>query len=1000
MIDYREIKFEDAIEDYLARKGGYAKADPRNFNRELALDPVVLLDFVRETQPAKWKVIADYHGANAETVFIEETARAMDSRGSLDVLRHGIDLFGKNFALAFFRPAHRMNPDAERDYKANRLTVTRQLYYGTNQNKSLDLVLSVNGIPVATAELKNQFTGQTVENAKRQYQLDRDPREKIFAFKKRTLVHFAVDTDEVAMTTRLDGESTRFLPFNLGNGTAAGNPENPDNYKTAYLWEGIWSRDSWMDLLGRFLHLEVTEKIENAKKVRRESLIFPRFHQIDAVRKLISDAGASGAGQHYLVQHSAGSGKSNSIAWLAHHLSNLHDAKDDKVFQSVIVITDRLVLDRQLQDTIYQFEHKQGVVKKIDEDSKQLAEALKHGVPIVITTLQKFPFVTQHVGSLPDRRYAVIVDEAHSSQSGQDAAKLKAVLAENHVREEVRRRAEEEQLPDYEEEILRHIQSRGRQPNISFFAFTATPKYKTLVFFGRPGPDGKPQPFHLYSMRQAIEEGFILDVLKNYTTYKTYYRLVQSVEDDPEVERKRAAKALARFMSLHPHNIAQKTEVMIEHYRRYTAHKIGGRAKAMLVTGSRLHAVRYKRAFDKYIRDKGYTGIRTLVAFSGEVIDDEIPGERFTEVGMNGGHISEKKLPEEFAKPEYQVLIVADKYQTGFDQPLLHTMYVDKRLGDVQAVQTLSRLNRTCAGKEDTFVLDFVNDPEDIKREFQKYYEVAAINEEADPRQLYDLRNNIYALHIVFELEVEQFAAVFFKRNRNQLRSDHALLNSIVDKAVTRFQQAPEQDQSDLRARAEAYDRLYTFLSQVIPYADSGLEKLHAFIRFFLDKIGSPDPGQPINIDKDVRLKFYRLQKISEGRIALEAGAGASLLAPSEVGTGKNEDERVHLSQVVEILNDRFGTNFTPADELFWEAVREDAIADEHLQQAGAANTRDDFAYALYQKLEDLVVNRMDRNGGQAGMFFENPDVRQVVQAWMLDQVYDRIRQASHAAAG
>jgi type I restriction enzyme R subunit len=992
MIDYREIKFEEAIEHYLTHHGGYSKADPKNFDRALALDPTGLLPFIRQSQAVKWQVIADYHGKNAETVFLEEVTRAMDARGSLDVLRHGVDFFGKNFALAFFRPSHGMNPDAEKDYKANRLTLTRQLHYSTEHNKSLDLVLSVNGIPVATAELKNQFTSQTVEHAKHQYKTDRDHREKIFAFKKRTLVHFAVDTDEVYMTTRLAGAETVFLPFNLGNGTAAGNPENPDGYKTSYLWERIWSRDSWMDLLGRFLHLETKERTQDGKKIRTESLIFPRFHQVDAVRKLIADAVANGPGHQYLVQHSAGSGKSNSIAWLAHHLSTLHDAQDRKVFDSVIVITDRLVLDKQLQETIYQFEHKQGVVQKIDEDSQQLAHALASGVPIIITILQKFPFVTKHTGELPDRRYAVIVDEAHSSQSGKGAVKMKAVLAAQHIRQEARRRAEEEQLPDYEEEIIRCVKARKRQPNISFFAFTATPKYKTKVLFGRTGADGKPHAFHLYAMRQAIEEGFILDVLRNYTTYKTYYKLLQSAEEDPEVERKRAAKALARFLSLHPHNIAQKTEVIIEHFRKFTAHKIGGRAKAMLVTRSRLHAVRYKRAFDKYIAEKGYPNIRTLVAFSGTVIDKDLPDEEFTEVSMNGGKISEKKLPEEFAKPEYQVLIAADKYQTGFDQPLLHTMYVDKRLADVQAVQTLSRLNRMYPGKQETFVLDFVNEAEGIQQAFQPYFEHAAVDEQADPRQLYDLRTAIYALHIVFETEVEQFAAAFFKPNRKQSQTDHALMNSIVDKAVARFEAADPQAQVDLRARMEAFGRLYTFISQVIPYDDSSLEKLDAYLRFLDTKMGNPNPADPLNLDKDVNLKYYRLQKISEGRILLEAGIGGSLAAPSEVGTGRNEDAPVPLSQVVQLLNDRFGTNFTATDELFWEQVRDDAVANPNLQQAGAANTRDDFAYALYQHLEELVVNRMDRNGGQAGMFFDNPEVRSVIQNWMLDQVYDRIR--------
>ncbi|MBV8841525.1 MAG: type I restriction endonuclease subunit R [Bryobacterales bacterium] len=997
MTDHREIRFEDAIEHWLVNHGGYAKADPKNFDCDLALDPSVLIPFIRQTQASKWKIVAEYYGKTAEQVFLEEVTKAMDARGSLDVLRHGVDFFGKTFRLAFFRPAHGMNEDSERDYKANRLTITRQLRHSAEHNKSLDLVLSVNGIPVATAELKNQFTGQTVKDAKVQYQTTRDRREKIFSFKKRTLVHFAVDTSEAWMTTRLNGEETVFLPFNQGNGKAAGNPDNPDGYKTAYVWERIWARDSWMELLGRFLHLETVEKIEDGKKIRKEALIFPRYHQIDAVRKIVADARENGPGLPYLIQHSAGSGKSNSIAWLAHHLSTLHDSSDRKIFDSVIVITDRLVLDRQLQDTVYQFEHKQGVVQKIDENSEQLAKALKDGVPIVITILQKFPFVTKHAGDLPDRNYAVIVDEAHSSQSGREAIKMKAVLAGGQIREEAAKIAKQEDLDDYEEAVIRAAMARKHQKNISFFAFTATPKYRTLVTFGRrPSKDSEPEPFHLYSMRQAIEEGFILDVLKHYTTYKVYYKLVKSAVDDPEVERRRAAKALARFASLHPHNIAQKTEVMIEHFRKNTAHKIGGRAKAMLVTSSRLHAVRYKRAFDAYIAKKGYTWIRTLVAFSGEVIDPDLPKEigNFTEVGMNGGLISEKKLPDEFAKPEYQVLIVADKYQTGFDQPLLHTMYVDKRLADVQAVQTLSRLNRIYPGKDDTFVLDFVNEADDIQKEFQKYYETARVNEEAEPRQLYELRNGIYGLHIVFETDVEQFAAVFFKPKK-QTQQDHALMNSIIDKAVTRYAEADKQAQSDLYERSQAFRKLYSFLSQVIPYADSGLEKLDAYLRFLDEKLENPNPNAPINVDKDVRLKYYRLQKISEGRIALEPGSGGTLAAPVAVGTGRNEDPEVPLSQVVQVLNERFGTNFTPTDELFWEQVRDDAVANESLQQAGAANTRDDFAYALFQKLEDLVVNRMDRNGGQANLFFENPEVRNVVQRWMLDQVYDRIRNST-----
>ncbi len=986
MVDHREIAFESAVEHSLVTSGGYEKGAASLYDRTRALHPTLVLDFVQTTQPKLWHTIAAYYGANAGEAFLNELTLALDSRGTLDVLRHGLDFFGQTFHFAYFAPASGLNPETAKLYKANRLTVTRQVHFSLQHEQSIDLLLSLNGLPVATAELKNAFTGQTLRDAIQQYR-DRDHREPLFAFKKRALVHFAADTDECFMATRLEGAATRFLPFNQGNHKGAGNPEDSTGYRTRYLWEQIWKRDSWLDLLGRFLHIE--------KSGKEEALIFPRYHQIDAVRKLVADARATRAGKNYLVWHSAGSGKSNSIAWLAHRLSTLHDAQDDKVFDSVIVITDRLVLDKQLQDTIYQFEHKTGVVMKIDDDSKQLADALRNSVPIIITILQKFPFVTKHAGDLPERRYAVIVDEAHSSQSGDSAAKMKAVLGGERIRDIARKRAEEEQLPDYEEEIIRVVEGRKQQPNLSFFAFTATPKYKTIQVFGQPDANGEPQPFHEYSMRQAIEEGFILDVLKNYTFYSTYYRLLKAAQGDPEVEKKKAAKALARFMRLHPHNIAQKTEVIIEHFRQNVRHRIGGRAKAMVVTGSRLEAVRYKKSADQYIQLKQYADLRTLVAFSGTIVDPDDPTEEeLTEVKMNGGKISEKQLPQEFRKQEYGILIAADKYQTGFDQPLLHTMYVDKRLADVQAVQTLSRLNRTFPGKEDTFVLDFVNEPEEIQKAFQRYYDTAPIiTGKPDARQLYSLRAELYASFIIQELEVEQFAAVFFKPRRKESPTDNALMNSIVDKGVGRFAEATDDGQEELRNRLEAFRRLYSFLSQVIPFGDSKLEKFDAYLRFLETKLPVREGTGRLDLDDDVRLKFYRLQKISEGRIPLEPGTPGTLKGPSDVGTGRIEDEQVPLSRIVDVLNERFGTEFTNADELFWDQVRADATADEAVRDAGEANTIDNFAHIFDRKLEELVIGRMDRNSDQVVRFLDNPEVREFVTSLMRNQVYTRIQQ-------
>jgi len=990
---HTEQAFETAIEHHLTTVGGYGRGDPKTFDPLRGLFPQDILAFIKETQPQEWEYLANLQRDKAEETLLDDLCRALNSphEGCISVLRHGFKCFGKLFRAAYFAPASGMNPDTQKLYAANRLTITRQVRYANRHGKTLDVVLSLNGIPVATGELKNPMTAQTWRHAVTQYKNDRDPADLIFQFKKRTLVHFAVDTDEVYMATRLSGRSTYFLPFNKGCGGGAGNPDNPGDYKTAYLWQEVLERHSFLDILARFIHLQIEERKIGGKRVRREKMIFPRYHQLDCVRKMVADARERGAGTNYLVQHSAGSGKSNSIAWLAHRLASLYDEKDEKVYNSVIVVTDRVVLDQQLQNTIYQFEHKQGVVQKIDINSTQLAEALGSGVPVVITTLQKFPFVTEKIGDLPMRRYAVIVDEAHSSQGGETATELKGVLAGAAIKEEAKAKAEEEGLPDYEEEILKTMAKRGHQPNISFFAFTATPKYKTLEVFGRPGADGKPQPFHLYSMRQAIEEKFILDVLLHYTTYNTYYRLIKSIEDDPKVDKRKAGLALARFMSLHPYNIAQKTEVMVEHFRHFTMHKIGGKAKAMVTTSSRLHAVRYKQAFDKYIAEKGYKGIKTLVAFSGTVVDPDAPGVEYTEVGMNKG-IREKELPERFGTEQYQVLLVAEKYQTGFDQPLLHTMYVDKRLSGIQAVQTLSRLNRTHSGKEETFVLDFVNEPEEILAAFQPYYEQTLIGERADPKQLYELQAKLEAQQVYYTAEVAEFCRVFYKPKPHQTTTDHAQMNACIDPAVSRYRELEEEDREEFRKTLAAYRNLYAFLSQIIPFQDSDLEKLYSYIRFLLTKLPRGDRGPVYNFDDDVALKFYRLQKISEGSISLEPGKQEPVSGPTAVGTGIARGEEIELSKLIDILNERFGTEFKPGDQLFFDSICEDAVADTNLRQAAIANTMENFGYVFRKALEGLFIDRMEQNEEITAKFLNEKDFQNDVTQYLLKQVYGQIR--------
>lgn len=1004
---HSEAAFETVIEAHLLHHG-YSSIDRDTLDRARAVFPDTVLAFIRATQPKEWAKLEALHGVRTGEQVLGDLCKWMDQNGSLATLRHGFKCYGRTLRVAFFKAAHELNPELEARYAANVLGVTRQLHYPATSEKSLDVVLSLNGIPLFTLELKNPLTGQTCEDAKRQYQRDRDPREPIFEFKRRTLAHFAVDTEAVWMTTRLASKATFFLPFNQGDGGGAGNPPDPAGrtYRTAYLWDEVLQRDSLLDLLARFLHLQVEEKRdEHGRRATAETLIFPRYHQLKAVRQLVASAQADGVGHNYLIEHSAGSGKSNTIAWLTHRLASLHDADSQRVFDSVIVVTDRVVLDQQLQDTIYQFEHKRGVVQRIDESSKQLAQALESGVPVIITTLQKFPFVGKHLlemaeqrgepgaGDLPPRRFAIIIDEAHSSQGGEASIKLKGVLGGERLRQEAKAQAREEGCED-EEELFRQMAARGRQANLSCFAFTATPKHKTLAVFGREG-----QPAHRYTMRQAIEEGFILDVLKHYTTYATYYKLLKSCEDDPNVERKKAAQALARFMRLHPHNLAQKTEVMIEHFQAVTRHKIGGRAKAMVVTGSRLEAVRYKQSFDRYIREKKYD-IKTLVAFSGVVEDDKVPDVAYTEVGMNGG-LPEKELPEKFASSEFQVLLVAEKYQTGFDQPLLHTMYVDKRLAGIQAVQTLSRLNRTHRLKEDTFVLDFVNDREEIREAFKTYFEGATMGEEVDPARMYLLKGELDATGLYLVEEVNRFCEVYFRPRQKQSATDHKELNAALDPAVARFavlQQNDENEAELLRGKVQAYRNLYGFLSQIIPYQDSDLEKAYIFLRHVAAKLPRRKSGPAYLFDDEVQLEYYRLQKISEGSISLRDGYAQPLDGPTEVGSGMVREQAVPLSQLIDIVNERFGTDFTPADQLFFDQIVEAAMGDGELMQAAVVNPGDKFELVFQSLLQRLFVERMDQNEEIFVRFMNDSPFQKVVTGWMAAEAYRRLREVAHAA--
>jgi len=904
-----EAAFEAEIVASLVEYGGYEQTSAHEFDTQAGLDFGLTLAFIGATQQEQWDRLIKLHGGqdNAQRAFQQRLVKELDSRGTVDVLRHGVVDHGVTIQLAYFRPAHGLTPALVARYENNHLSVTRQLQYERDSNNAVDLALFVNGIPVATAELKNALTGQTIDDAKEQYRSDRDPTNVTLG--RRAVVHFAVDTERVAMTTRLAGPQTRFLPFDQGYDEHAGNPPNPDGHRSAYLWQRVWQRDAWLDLLQRFVHVE---RVSRGSR-KPANMIFPRFHQWDAVRRLEAAAKADGAGHDYLVQHSAGSGKSNTIAWLAHRLSTLHGADDRPVFDKVVVITDRRVLDRQLQDTIYQFEHAHGLVQKIDVDSAQLAGALAGAqARIIITTLQKFPIVISQSIKLPDRRYAVIVDEAHSSQTGESVKDLKTVLGATEDKQLTAAEREESVAGRDDplgEALAEAARARGKQRNISFFAFTATPKGRTLEHFGRLNPvTGKYEAFHTYSMRQAIEEKFILDVLANYVTYQTFWNIEKKVAEDPNYDPKKAGAAIARFVSLHEGNLAQKAEVIIEHFRRHVRRKIGGRAKAMVVTASRLHAVRYVQALRAYCRDKGYD-IGVLVAFSGTVLPDT---ERHTESSLN--EFPESQTVQRFGGGEWHVLVVAEKYQTGFDQPLLYAMYVDKSLSGLAAVQTLSRLNRTCDGKDGTFVLDFRNDTEDIHESFSQWY-TTTVAQPTDPNLLYDTRHALDSFGVLWPEEIERAVVLLLGTQANS----HGRLHAALTPAIGRFAALDEGDKGRFRDALSRFTHTYSFLSQIVSFTDVKLEADYLFCRALAAFI-RPAGEAGLNLGKEVELTHLRTEQKFSGSLALEAEHGEVSTFFSGAGRQANPEEKP-LSQIIAKLNERFSTEWTERDRIHLDAI-------------------------------------------------------------------------------
>ncbi|MGS2743919.1 type I restriction endonuclease subunit R [Halomonas sp. LS-001] len=1071
MADSREAQFQQDIIDAMAA-GGWQVGTASGYDRATALYTEDLLGYVQDAWPERWEKFCKANPQASEQVFVQKVVRELERAGTLDVLRHGFKVPGVAFDLCSFKPDHAMNPEALSRYQANRLRVVPEISYsphakekgkggespGQNYNPRLDLVLFVNGIPTATLELKSEFK-QSVENAKRQYRNDRPLKDSItrkveplLAFKRGALVHFAVSQAEVAMTTKLAGKETFFLPFNLGtNDGGAGNPapEDENHFATAYLWEKVFAPDAWLKVLGRFLHLEqkTTEDFHGRRKTK-ETLIFPRYHQWEVVNRLIETTQDEEGGQRYLVQHSAGSGKSNSIAWLAHQLANLYDESGQhKRFNSVIVVTDRTVLDRQLQSTIYQFEHAHGVVCPITREvgnqskSEQLAEALASNTRIIIVTIQTFPALFDALDKRPmlaEGRYAVIADEAHSSQTGSSATKLKTLLA-----------AAGESTGDDEEvnaEVILDAAVSSRRPNerINYYAFTATPKAKTLELFGRmpdpslpPSADNKPEPFHLYSMRQAIEEGFILDVLRNYVTYGTAWKLAHLDDEDPEVDAKKASRTLAKWVRLHPYNIAQRVEVIVEHFRANVRHLLDGQAKAMVVTASRQEAVRYQLAMRQYVETQGYGDVHPLVAFSGSVPADEMIPEEVTEKStLLNPKVYRRDMAEAFDTDDFNVMIAANKYQTGFDQPKLCAMYVDKKLQGVDCVQTLSRLNRLFPGKQ-TFILDFYNEPQDILDAFAPYYRKATLSDVSDPQVVYDLKRTLDASGIYHWPEVEAFATAFFDpkapssrlnyhcqpaQERFKKRYEVILEQQSTwkearrqaeqqgdDKGIKRAEQELEdagksRDELDLfRKNLQSFVRTYEFLSQIITFDDTELEQLCVYARHLypllrIDRLLIDDP---IDVS-ELELDSYRLTKRAEQRLSLEEQDGDYGLKPiSEVGSGKPYDPEIQrINEIIERLNDLYGADISDEDKLHFANGIADRIQRDDAVMA-QINQHDEaqVMHGLFpRRVTDAILDAMNDHEKLSMPLLENEETGRQFALLILKLLAGRGQSSSESA--
>lgn len=982
-----EKDYQKFLLERLEQDNGFVIRKASNYDRLFAVDREMLFQFLNATQPDTMEYLRKIYKADLEDTIVSFiNAETTKARGSLiEVLKHGIEISNRKLELMYTKPATTFNPELTKKYSQNIFSVMEEVW--ASDKERIDVVIFLNGLAIIAFELKCNTAGQSYQDAIYQFRTERSPKTRLFLFKAGTLVNFAMNLEEVYMTTQLAGDATFFLPFNMGNGhgvtAGAGNPAFEDKYSVSYMWEDILTKDTILDLISRFIFVAVNEKVdESTGKVKRsESLIFPRYHQLDAIRKLLADVRENRTAQNYLIQHSAGSGKTNTIAWLAHRLTSLHDADNKIIFDNVVIVTDRVVVDRQLQKAIMGMEHKAGLIRVMDDkcNSADLAIALNGNTKIIATTIQKFPFIVDSVKGLKEKHFAVIIDEAHSSTAGKDMAAVTMALGSG-----------EEAEADVEDMISSEIKRNGKQANVSMFAFTATPKPTTIQLFGRLNPHGQREAFHVYSMKQAIEEGFILDVLQNYTEYATFFQINKEIEDDPRCKTNDAKRQIARFVELHETNIAQRVEVIVEHFRTTVMHELGGQAKAMVITPSRQSAVKYCKAFEEYVAKKGYEGIHALVAFSGKVKlpDDET---EYTEAGLNG--FPEDRLPKEFDTDAYQVLLVANKYQTGFDQPKLCAMYVLKKLKGVNAVQTLSRLNRICAPYDKkTFVLDFVNTYEDIKSAFAPYYTTTLLANSVTPSAVYDLEARIDAYAILDPADIEAANDILYAEKVTGKQKQR--LTFFLQKSKKLLEHYEYNDQRECVSVMRSFVRFYEFLLQVSSFEDTDLHKKYNFIAYLLSYINIKHPGGGFNLDGKIKASNFVQKKIEE-HTAPNLVASPVMKLPTAEHFGLTEDKEKRLSEIIDEINSRTGKSYD--NDVVVKAmlqIRDILMKSEKLKTSAKNNTQQDFEFSYFDDIDDALIEGLSQNQDFFSLLLSNDEMKRQVLGIFADEIYKSLRSA------